>query len=65
MVYQNLEGGFWSIITDENEKLKPISVPVQLQENNKRVECVINAAIEEFSINMWGKSINIYTFVTG
>lgn len=61
--YQTMEGGFWSIITDEGEKLIPTALPVQLQENDKNVECVIYDADDFFSIFIWGKLINIYIFV--
>lgn len=63
VVYQTIEGGFWSIITDEGEKLRPTVLPVQLQEEGKEVECVIYLTDEEFSLIMWGKEIFIYIFV--
>lgn len=63
VVYQNLEGGFWSIITDSGEKLIPMEMPVQMQDNNCRVECVVQFAEDDFGIFMWGKTVKILIFV--
>lgn len=63
VVYQNIEGGFWSIISEEGEELRPQYMPVQLREEDKQIECVIFPTNAEFSIIMWGKEIIIYIFV--
>jgi hypothetical protein len=62
--YQTIEGGFWSIISDDGEKLRPLMMPVQFQENNAHIECRVELYEEDFSFHMWGIAIKIVSFRT-
>ena len=52
--YQQLEGGFWSIIGNRGEKLLPVNMPDQLKINNSTVQ-IKYREFEGASIFMWGQ----------
>ncbi len=61
--YQELEGGFWSIIGDDGGQYAPISMPEQLKLNGAKV--VVKATeFEGVSMMMWGTTIVIHSFHT-
>lgn len=62
--YQDLEGGFWSIISDNGEKLRPQMMPVQFQEEDAQIECRVVYLEDDFGIQMWGFAVRIVSFKT-
>ena len=64
MKYQDLEMGFWSIIGNNGEKLRPINTPEQLKNEGMKVECTYRLS-DAMSIAMWGEAIEIIGFTTG
>ena len=62
--FQSFEGGFWSIISDSGEELRPQMMPVQFQEENVKVQCRIEYLEEDFGFHMWGKMVRIVSFKT-
>ena len=59
VVYQELEGGFWGIIGDDNMQYEPVSeLPSAVQVNNSRVEALLEPA-DVISFKMWGQPVYI------
>ena len=63
--FQNLEGGFWSIVSSNGEKLRPQMMPVQFQEEGADIECRVDYLDDDdFGIQMWGFAVRIVSFKT-
>jgi len=62
--YQNLEGGFWSIIGDDGQQWRPVNMPEQLKYDGKAVNITAREVEEEASIFMWGTPVKITSFST-
>jgi len=62
--YQDLEGGFWSIITDDGLSLRPVNMPPQLMEEDEHVECRVEFIDDSFGFQMWGQPVKIISFST-
>ncbi|MBX2820238.1 MAG: hypothetical protein KTR29_11175 [Rhodothermaceae bacterium] len=59
VVYQELEGGFWGIIGDDNMQYEPVSeLPRAVQVNNSRIEALLEPA-DVISFKMWGQPVYI------
>ena len=59
VVYQELEGGFWGIIGDDNMQYEPVGeLPRAVQVNNSRVEALLEPA-DVISFKMWGRPVYI------
>lgn len=59
MVYEDIEGGFWGIETDDGEKFKPVSgLPESAQEKGQRVEAEVER-VQVMGISMWGKAVKV------
>ncbi len=59
VVYQELEGGFWGIIADNQLQYEPVSeLPRAVQVNNSRVEAEIEPA-DVISFKMWGQPVYV------
>ena len=61
--YQELEGGFWSIIGDDGTEYAPIGMPDQLKHEGRKVS-VKASNFEGVSMMMWGIPITIHSFHT-
>lgn len=61
--FQNLEGGFWSIIDKNGINYRPVNMPEQLKFEDAEVE-VIAEHDEQMSFIMWGDPIKIISFST-
>lgn len=64
VVYQNLSGGFWGIISDSGKEYRPINFPNQLKTEGARVDLVIKKMKDEVSMFMWGEPVKIISFST-
>ncbi len=59
VVYQDLEGGFWGIIADNNLQYEPVSeLPKAVQIDNSRIEADIEPA-DIISFKMWGQPVYV------
>ena len=59
VVYQELEGGFWGIVGDDQMQYEPVSeLPRAVQVNNSRVEALLEPA-DVISFKMWGQPVYI------
>lgn len=57
--YIDLEGGFWGIISEENQKLFPIeSLSTDFQKEGLQVNLTYLYS-DAFSFQMWGRNIKI------
>jgi len=61
--YQELEGGFWSIIGDDGKEYAPIHMPEQLKLEGAKVK-VLASEFDGMTMNMWGTPIVIKSFHT-
>ncbi len=59
----DLEGGFWGIVTD-NEDYLPLEFPEQLKTVDMEVTCSIEVA-DEMTMHNWGVPCYIVSFSTG
>lgn len=57
--YNSLEGGFYGIITDDNQSLDPINLPKEFQVDGKRIHFSYKEKKDRVSIHMWGIIIEI------
>ena len=62
--YIDLGTGFWGIITDDGQEIRPINMPEQLKIEGKRVQLTIKEVEEGFSLFMWGTPVELVTFHT-
>lgn len=59
LVYQELEGGFWGIIADNQMQFEPVSeLPKAVQVNNARIEAHVEPA-DVISFRMWGQPVYV------
>lgn len=61
--YQSLEGGFWTLTTEEGQLLVPTNMPVQLQMIGAQVHCIIQYS-DAMSMMMMGDLVDIIGFKT-
>ncbi|RJQ61243.1 MAG: hypothetical protein C4517_09070 [Stygiobacter sp.] len=54
-----LEGGFWGIVSDDNQNYDPINLPQIYQVDGKRVKFSFKERKDLASIHMWGTIIEI------
>jgi len=59
VTFVELEGGFYGIIGENNEKYDPIDLPAQYQVDGLRVKFTGRIRDDMASIHMWGKIIEI------
>ena len=62
--FQDIEGGFWSIIADSGEKLVPQLMPEQFKEEGAKVTCRIEYLEDEMGFQMFGTPVRIVSFRT-
>lgn len=59
VTYQNLSGGFWGIVDEKGKQWKPITMPEALQKDGLVVSIKAKKVDADFSIFMWGTTIEI------
>jgi len=59
IVYQDLEGGFFGIITEEGEKLLPIDLPDKYTIDGLRISGIATPETGMVSSNMWGEMVSV------
>lgn len=57
--YITIEGGFYGIVTDNNESLDPVNLAEDFQKDGMRVSFSYKINKEGASFHMWGKVIEI------
>jgi hypothetical protein len=62
VVYKDLEGGFWGIISDQD--YLPINFPEQLKSNGSTVDCYILIDEDIMTMYSWGTPCHIVSFST-
>ena len=56
--------GFYGVITDSGEEIRPINFPEQLKFEGKKVSLLVETATEDFSMFMWGTTVKVRGFKT-
>ena len=59
IVYQELEGGFFGIITDNGDKYNPVNLPKEFQKDGLKVRFKGKINHDLVGIHMWGKLFEI------
>lgn len=58
-MYQDLEGGFWGILGDDQEEYRPVdALPASVQVDGCRVEADLEPA-NVLSFAMWGRNVQV------
>ena len=57
--YQEFEGGFFGIITDDGNKYKPVNLPINFQKDGLRIRFEGKLNADLVGIHMWGTLIEI------
>ena len=59
MVYKDLEGGFFAIVSDDNRKYNPINLPESFMQDGLKVKITARPRTDAMSIHMYGEIIEI------
>ena len=62
VIYLDLEGGFWGIISDTGEHWMPLKMPASLKKEGLRVKLIANERDDVMGIGMWGSPIRIISY---
>jgi inhibitor of cysteine peptidase len=57
--YNDFEGGFYGIVSDNGEHYDPINLPSEFEEDGLRVEFKLKILENQSSIHMWGTVVEI------
>ena len=64
VVYQNIGPGCWGIVDDKGGEWRRIHFPEELKKVGRTVTVSVKEVEEEFSVFMWGKSVEVVGFYT-
>lgn len=60
VVYQDLEGGFWGLATDDGVHYEPVeALPASVQTDGCRVEADVEP-VEVLSYRQWGRPVRVH-----
>ncbi|MBN1123986.1 MAG: PQQ-binding-like beta-propeller repeat protein [Sedimentisphaerales bacterium] len=59
--YQQLEGGFFGIVTEDGRRFNPVNLPEQYRINGFKARFRLQDAKDQISIHMWGKLVEVLT----
>lgn len=60
VVYNDFEGGFWGIVTDDGRQYRPLNdLPAEAQTDGQRVEADVEP-VQALSFTMWGTNVNVH-----
>lgn len=57
--YIDLEGGFYGIVDDHENKYDPVNLPAEFKENGLRVKFSGKILTDTASTHIWGKTIEL------
>jgi hypothetical protein len=57
--FQDLEGGFYGLVTDDGQRYDPINLPREFQEDGLRVHVVARVREDMASVHAWGVLVEI------
>ena len=57
--FQNFGTGFWGIIGEDGQNYRPKTLIKALQKEGLRISAEVEEVPNQFSVQMWGKSIII------
>ena len=59
VTYQDLEGGFWGLVTDAGEKFVPVEpMPDAVRKDGLEIEAVLEP-VHVLGTTMWGRHVNL------
>ncbi|MFP4285683.1 MAG: hypothetical protein ACLFQG_09035 [Desulfovermiculus sp.] len=59
IVYKELEGGFFGILTEKGERLNPVNLPAKCRQNGLRVQGTYRVLEQTMTIQMWGEPVEL------
>lgn len=59
VVYVDLEGGFFGIVTDQGKRLDPRALPESVRKDRLRVTGKANVLVDVMTFRMWGTPVDI------
>ena len=59
IIYNDFEGGFYGILSDNGEKYDPINLPDEYKENGINVRFKLKILDNQTSTHMWGTIVEI------
>ena len=63
VVYLDVEGGFWGIVTDDGKQYEPLALPLEFRREGLHVKGKLKLRKELYSPNMWGTIVDIIEIV--
>ncbi|MFH0966708.1 MAG: hypothetical protein V1862_03375, partial [Methanobacteriota archaeon] len=57
IIYQDFEGGFFGVISDDGHRYLPPDIPVDLQVNGTRVSFIFKPITDKVTFYMWGEQV--------
>jgi hypothetical protein len=64
VVYLEFEGGFFGIISDDNEQYLPYELSEEYQEDGLRISFTVEPLEDQMSFHMWGTLVDIVEIET-
>lgn len=59
IIYLEIEGGFYGILSDDGEHYDPTNLPIEYQKDGLRISFIAKERSDLLSFHMWGKIIEL------
>ncbi|MFX0042981.1 MAG: hypothetical protein ACFE8L_08725 [Candidatus Hodarchaeota archaeon] len=59
IIYLNIEGGFYGILSDDGEHYDPINLPIEYQIDGLRISFIAKERSDLLSFHMWGRIVEL------
>jgi len=59
VIYLKIEGGFYGILSDDDQHYDPINLPLEYQKEGLRISFIAKQRSDLLSFHMWGKIIEL------
>ena len=59
IIYLKIEGGFYGILSDDDQHYDPINLPLEYQKEGLRISFIAKEISDLLSFHMWGKIIEL------
>ena len=59
IIYLKIEGGFYGILSDDDQHYDPINLPLEYQKEGLRISFIAKERSDLLSFHMWGKIIEL------
>ena len=59
IIYLEIEGGFYGILSDDGEHYDPTNLPIEYQKDGLRISYIAKERSDLLNFHMWGKIIEL------